>query len=80
MKNSKDKRRGRPPIHPPEDKKRLMTRTSEGEYDAWARAAEKAASDLGIPNLTIGPWSRMVLNQAARELGIEVPIPTHDDN
>jgi hypothetical protein len=65
--------RGRPPVHPPEDCKRLMTRTTEEEYEAWTAAAEKAAKELGLPNLTIGPWSRMVLNQAARALGIKLP-------
>lgn len=69
------KRRGRPPVHPAEDNKRLMTRTTTDEYNAWAEAASKAAHELGLPNLTIGPWSRMVLNQAARALGIEIPDP-----
>lgn len=73
MKNTKNKHRGRPAIHPPEDHKRLMTRTTEEEYTAWAVAAEMAARALGLPNLTIGPWSRMVLNQAARALGVEIP-------
>jgi hypothetical protein len=67
--------RGAPRVHPPEDCKRLMTRTSEAEYEAWARAAEIEAKKLGLPvgKLTIGPWSRMVLNRAAKELGIEIP-------
>jgi hypothetical protein len=59
--------RGRPPIHPPDDKKRLMTRTTETEYHIWAAAAKKEG-------LTIGPWSRMILNRAARELGFELPV------
>lgn len=59
--------------HKPEECKRLMTRTTEAEYEAWHAAAEKAGKKLGLPNLTIGPWSRMVLNQAARALGIEIP-------
>lgn len=56
-----------------EDSKRLMTRTTEAEYEAWTAAAEKAARQLGLPHLTIGPWSRMVLNQAAKALGVEIP-------
>jgi len=74
-KNTNHKHRGRPPVHPPEDCKRLMTRTSEGEYDAWAQAAEIEARQLGLPvtKLTIGPWSRMVLNRAAKALGIQIP-------
>ncbi len=62
----------------PEDTKRLMTRTSTGrkrrlmtrcsalEYEAWATAAKKEG-------LTIGPWSRMRLNRAVRNLGIRIP-------
>jgi hypothetical protein len=57
---------GRPAVHPPEDCKRLMTRTTEEEYDIWWRAAQREG-------LTIGPWSRMILNRAARELGIKPP-------
>lgn len=70
-----NKHRGRPPVHPPEDCKRLMTRTSEEEYEAWEKAAEVEARALGLPvnKLTIGPWSRRVLNQAARALGVTIP-------
>lgn len=71
-KKTQKQNRGRPPVHKPEENKRLMTRTTEAEYELWTAAAEKAARDLGIPNLTIGPWSRMVLNQAAKALGFDI--------
>lgn len=74
-KNTNTKHRGRPPVHPPEDCKRLMTRTTEEEYEAWTLAAEKEAKRLGLPpgKLTIGPWSRKVLNEAAKALGVTIP-------
>lgn len=65
-KNSPNQYRGRPKIHPPEDCKRLMTRSTQAEYEVWAKAA-------GVEGLSIGPWSRMILNRAARELGIALP-------
>jgi hypothetical protein len=56
-----------------EDNKRLMTRSTEEEFEAWHEAAKRASKAFGLPHLTVGPWSRMVLNQAARALGVKIP-------
>lgn len=62
--------------------KRLMTRTSQTEYEIWVKAAELEAQKLGLPvtKLTVGPWSRMILNRAAKDLGLQVETPTTSDN
>lgn len=60
--------RGRPPIHPPEDCKRTMVRSTDAEASAWEVAAEITERRLGLSRgaLTIGPWARRVLNEAAK--------------
>jgi len=59
---------GRPPIHPAADCRRTMVRSTRGEEEAWHAAAS-------VGKLTIGPWARKILNQAARNLGIEFLSP-----
>jgi hypothetical protein len=49
---------------------RLAIRTSVGEYDAWTMAAATKGKQMGLANLTIGPWARTELNKAAKKLGV----------
>jgi hypothetical protein len=62
---------GRPPVHPPEDVRRTMVRSTVAEEEAWDRAAALASAELGLragAELTRGPWLRRLANREAEAI------------
>lgn len=60
--------RGRPPVHPAEDQKLTMVRSTVNERASWDEAAAIESKILNLPpgsELTIGPWLRRVANERA---------------